>query len=58
MKLNKIMETNSCDDFQPSPDDDTFSADYLERDFQTVYESVHREDVEKWDRTKLIEEIE
>jgi hypothetical protein len=54
---NKIMETNSCDDFQPSPDDDTFSADYLERDFQTVYESVHREDVEKWDRTKLIEEI-
>ena len=54
---NITMETNSCKDFQPSPDDDTFWAEYLERDFQTVYESVHREDVEKWDRTKLIEEI-
>ena len=56
-RSNIVMETNSCDDFQPSPDDDTFWADYLERDFQSVYESVHREDVEKWDRTKLIEEI-
>lgn len=54
---DKMIETNSCSEFQPSPDDDTFWADYLERDFQTVYESVHREDVENWDRTKLIEEI-
>merc|ERR1712203_594791 len=50
-------ETSSNDDYQPSPDDDTFWADYLERDFQTVYESAHREDVEKWDKSKLIEEI-
>ena len=54
---SNIMDTNSCDDFQPSPDDDTFWADYLEKDFQTVYESVHREDVENWDKKKLIEEI-
>merc|ERR1712203_614317 len=50
-------EPSSNDDFQPSPDDDTFWADYLEKDFQTVYESAHREDVEKWDKSKLIEEI-
>jgi len=54
---NVIDEPSSNDDFQPSPDDDTFWADYLERDFQTVYESAHREDVEKWDKSKLIEEI-
>ena len=29
----------------------------MEKDFQTVYESAHREDVEKWDKSKLIEEI-
>jgi len=50
-------ETSSNDDYQPSPDDDTFWAEYLEKDFQTVYESAHREDVEKWDKPKLIEEI-
>merc|ERR1712062_734460 len=54
---NEIDEASSNEDYQPSPDDDTFWADYLEKDFQTVYESAHREDVEKWNKSKLIEEI-
>lgn len=56
-RSNRTPKTNWTDNFQPSPDDDTFWADYLERDFQTVYESAHREDVANWDRTKLVEEI-
>lgn len=38
-------------------DDDTFWAEYSERDFQSVYESAHREEVADWDRKKLIDEI-
>ena len=56
-RSKRTIESNSTDDFQPSPDDDTYWADYLERDFQTVYESAHREDVANWDKPKLIEEI-
>ena len=56
-RSNRTAKTNWTGDFQPSPDDDTFWADYLERDFQTVYETAHREDVANWHKTKLIEEI-
>jgi hypothetical protein len=41
----------------PSPDDDTFWAEYSERDFQSVYESAHQEEIAEWDRKKLCDEI-
>lgn len=56
-QYNETLKESSGEEFQPSPDDDTFWADYLERDFQNVYESAHREDVANWDKSKLIEEI-
>lgn len=40
-----------------SPDDDTFWAEFSERDFQSVYESAHQEEVSRWDRQKLCCEI-
>eukprot|EP00095_Tigriopus_kingsejongensis_P006129 maker-scaffold98_size375582-snap-gene-2.33 protein:Tk06129 transcript:maker-scaffold98_size375582-snap-gene-2.33-mRNA-1 annotation:"hypothetical protein DAPPUDRAFT_227990" len=40
-----------------SPDDDTFWVDYSERDFQSVYETAHQEEVAEWDRKKLCDEI-
>ncbi|XP_059078461.1 protein HEXIM1-like [Tigriopus californicus] len=40
-----------------SPDDDSFWAAYSERDFQSVYETAHHEEVSKWDRKKLCDEI-
>ena len=56
-RYSRSTKPNCTDDFQSALDDDTFSADYLERDFETVYESAHREDVSTWDKPKLIEEI-
>lgn len=38
-------------------DDYTSWAEFSERDFQTVYESAHHEQVADWDRHRLIEEI-
>ena len=38
-------------------DDYTLWAEFSERDFQSVYESAHQEEVADWDRQKLIEEI-
>ena len=38
-------------------DDYTLWAEFSERDFQTVYESAHQEEVADWDRHRLIEEI-
>jgi hypothetical protein len=38
-------------------DDYTLWAEFSERDFQTVYESAHQEQVADWDRHRLIEEI-
>jgi len=38
-------------------DDYTLWAEFSERDFQTVYESAHQEQVADWDRQRLIEEI-
>jgi hypothetical protein len=35
----------------------TLWAEFSERDFQSVYESAHQEEVADWDRQKLIEEI-
>lgn len=40
-----------------SPDDDTFWAEYSERDFQSVYETAHQEEIAEWDRKKLYDEI-
>ena len=53
----EFFESTSAEEFQHSPDDETFWAEYCQRDFQTVYESAHREDVENWNKQKLIEEI-
>jgi len=38
-------------------DDYTLFAEFSERDFQSVYESAHQEEVADWDRHRLIEEI-
>ena len=38
-------------------DDYTLWAEFSERDFQSVYESAHQEQVADWDRQRLIEEI-
>ena len=38
-------------------DDYTSWAEFSERDFQSVYESAHQEQVADWDRHRLIEEI-
>ena len=53
----EFFESTSAEEFQHSPDDETFWAEYCQRDFQTVYESAHREDVENWDKQKLIEAV-
>lgn len=56
-RYSRSTNSNCTDDFQSVLDDDPFSADYLERDFQTAYESAHREDVSTWDKPKLIQKI-
>ncbi len=40
-------------------DDDDFTlwSEFNERDFQRVYEKAHQEEIDTWDRTRLIEEI-
>ena len=38
-------------------EDYTLWAEFSDRDFQTVYESAHQEEVGDWDRHRLIEEI-
>jgi hypothetical protein len=38
-------------------DDDTFWAEYSERDFQSVYETAHQEEVAEWDQRRLCDEI-
>jgi len=40
-----------------SPDDDTFWTEYSERDFESVYESAHQEEVYSWERSRILEEI-
>ena len=39
-----------------SPDDDSFWAEYSERDFQSVYETAHQEEIAEWDRKRLCDE--
>ena len=58
------MSSSTRDDCQATPgnyvvndDDYTYWAEYNERDFQSVYESAHQEQVADWDRSRLIEEI-
>jgi len=46
---------SDCDRF--SPDDDNFWAAYSERDFESVYETAHQEEVYSWERGKIIDEI-
>jgi len=40
-----------------SPDDDSFWDAYLEKDFESVYETAHQEEIRSWPRTRIIEEI-
>lgn len=35
-----------------SPDDDSFWDAYLEKDFESVYESAHQEEIYSWNRTR------
>eukprot|EP00092_Neocalanus_flemingeri_P039674 GFUD01043206.1.p1 GENE.GFUD01043206.1~~GFUD01043206.1.p1 ORF type:complete len:444 (-),score=152.81 GFUD01043206.1:340-1671(-) len=46
---------SDCDRF--SPDDDNFWAAYSERDFESVYETAHQEEIYSWERGKIIDEI-
>ena len=38
-------------------DDDSYWTAYLERDFESVYETAHQEEIYSWNRTRIIEEI-
>ena len=38
-------------------DDDSFWSAYLERDFESVYETAHQEEIYSWNRTRIIDEI-
>jgi len=40
-----------------SPDDDNFWAAYSERDFESVYETAHQEEIYSWERGKIVDEI-
>ena len=40
-----------------SPDDDSFWTAYSERDFESVYESAHQEEIYSWNRARILEEI-
>jgi hypothetical protein len=40
--------------FRVSPDDDNFWAEYSERDFESVYETAHQEQVYGWEKDKII----
>ena len=39
-----------------SSDDDSFWDAYLEKDFESVYENAHQEEIYSWNRTRIIEE--
>jgi len=63
-KPSSAVTSSTKDDCQATPgnyvvndDDYTYWAEYNERDFQSVYESAHQEQVADWDRSRLIEEI-
>ena len=64
MELVRSPDKSASNDCQATPgnyvvndDDYTLWAEFSERDFQSVYESAHQEEVADWDRQKLIEEI-
>ena len=40
-----------------SPDDESFMDAYFDKDFESVYESAHQEEIYSWNRTRIIEEI-
>jgi len=40
-----------------SPDDECFWEAYSERDFEEVYETAHQEDVNSWDKERIVREI-
>ena len=56
-------ESNEADDFNNSaeakisPDDDSFWTAFSERDFESVYESAHQEEIYSWNRSRILEEI-
>jgi len=37
--------------------DDNYWAAYLEKDFESVYETAHQEEIYSWNRTRIIDEI-
>lgn len=63
VNVEKVKEASEKDcqatpgNYVVNDDDYTSWAEFSERDFQTVYESAHHEQVADWDRGRLIEEI-
>ena len=56
-RQDRAMEERVKEQDRISPDDDHFWAEYSERDFESVYETAHQEEVYSWERAKIIEEI-
>ena len=53
----RVDEEVRSDADKVSPDDDSFWTAYSERDFESVYESAHQEEIYSWNRARILEEI-
>lgn len=54
---SKVDDFNSSTEPKISPDDDSFWTAFSERDFESVYESAHQEEIYSWNRSRILEEI-
>ena len=53
----KDEDFNTSAEAKISPDDDSFWTAFSERDFESVYESAHQEEIYSWNRSRILEEI-
>ena len=53
----KVDDFNTSAEAKISPDDDSFWTAFSERDFESVYESAHQEEIYSWNRSRILEEI-
>ena len=53
----KAEDFNTAAEPKISPDDDSFWTAFSERDFESVYESAHQEEIYSWNRSRILEEI-
>ena len=53
----KVEDFNTAEEPKISPDDERFWTAFSERDFESVYESAHQEEIYSWNRSRILEEI-